>query len=120
MKSTTLAGIATLSAVVLAFPGTHARADGPAIAASADEITQTLRGRICTSKVGAAFTFGHDGRYAYDGLWKNGGEYVIDEGAVTITFDSGLKRAFAVSRHGDVFYMEETALRCPGAKPRQS
>lgn len=120
MKSTTLAGIAALSAAVLAFPATHVRADGPAIAASAQEIAQALRGRVCTSKMGATFAFGLDGRYTYDGLWKRGGAYVIGDGIVTITFDIGLVRAFAISRHGDVFYMEETALRCPDAKPRQA
>lgn len=120
MRSTTLAGIAALSAVVLAFPATNSRADGPAVAANAEEIAQALRGKTCTSRVGATFMFGHDGRYAYDGLWKNGGVYVIGQGFVTVTLDSGLERSFAISRHGEVFYMEETALRCRGGKPLQS
>lgn len=119
MRSTKLAGIAALSAVVLAFPGPNSRADGPAAAANAEEITQALRGKTCTTRIGATFTFGHDGRYAYDGLWKNGGVYVIGQGAVIVTLDSGLERSFAISRHGDVFYIEETALRCRGGKPLQ-
>lgn len=120
MRSTTLAGIAALSAVVLAYPATIARADGPSVAVDAEGITQALRGKMCTSRVGSTFTFDLEGRYTYNGPWKNGGEYVIGEGIVTITFDNGLKRDIAVSRHGDLLYLDETALRCPGPKPLQT
>lgn len=115
MKRSTFAGIAGVGAAVLAFSSAQLRADAPAFAATAEEIAQALRGKVCTTRVGASFTFGAEGQYAYDGLWKNGGQYVIGEGIVTITLDSGLERSFAISRHDDVFYMEQTALRCRGS-----
>lgn len=82
------------------------------IAISADEITRAVVGKTCTTKAGAKFTFTDDGHYAYDGLWTNQGHYAVNDGAVTILLDSGLEREFAISRKGDVFYMEETVLSC--------
>lgn len=82
------------------------------IALSADEISRTVVGKTCTTKVGAKFTFTDDGHYSYDGLWANQGHYVVGDGAVTILLDSGLEREFAISRKGEVYYIEETALSC--------
>lgn len=82
------------------------------VPASADEITRVVVGKTCTTKAGAKFTFSNDGHYAYDGLWANRGHYSVNDGAITVLLDSGLERAFAISRKGDVFYMEETALSC--------
>jgi hypothetical protein len=120
MTPIAVAGIAAACVAVLACPGAPALAHGPAVAANAEEIGRALKGKTCTTRAGATFTFGLDGRYTYDGLWKNGGRYVIGEGSVTVTFDSGLERAFAISRHDDVFYMEETALRCRRSAPLQA
>lgn len=117
MRSTMIAGIA---AVALAVSTTTCLADGPAVAANADEIAQALRGKICTTTVGAKFAFGLDGRYLYDGLWRNGGAYVIGHGVVTVTSDSGLERSFAMSRHGDALYIEETRLHCRPVGPPRS
>ena len=120
MRSADIAGFAGAAAIVLAIFGTQTLADAPAVTASAEEIAQVLRGKVCTTRAGATFTFGPDGRYAYDGLWQNGGEYVIADGIVTVTFDSGLRRSFAISRHGNVFFMEETRLYCRTPAPAQS
>lgn len=79
---------------------------------AAKEITHALRGKVCTSRVGATFAFTKDGHYDYDGLWTDHGHYHIRHGAVTITLDSGLEKNFAVSRRGGVLYMEETAVSC--------
>ena len=82
------------------------------VAISAGEITRAVVGKTCTTKAGAKFTFTDDGHYAYDGLWTNQGHYAVNDGAVTVLFDSGLEREFAISRKENVFYMEETALSC--------
>lgn len=119
MKSATIAGIACVGAVVLAFSA-QPLANGPAVTATAEEIAQALRGKICTSRVGATFAFGLEGRYTYDGLWQNGGQYTIGDGVVTVTFDSGLRRSFAISWHDNIIYMEQTALRCRTPVPVQS
>lgn len=79
---------------------------------SADEITRALKGKVCTSRVGATFAFTSDGHYDYDGLWTDHGHYSIHNGAVTILLDSGLERDFAISRRGGILYMEETAISC--------
>ena len=112
MRSSTVAGVAGVTAIVVAISAVQPLAHAPPVAVNAEEITQALRGKICTTRVGATFTFGPDGRYAYDGLWKNGGQYEIGDGVVTVTLDSGLERSFAISRHANVFYMENTPLYC--------
>ena len=85
-------------------------ADG--IAISADEIKRSIVGKSCTTKSSATFTFTDDGHYAYRGLWENDGHYTVNDGSVTVLLDSGLEREFAISRKGDVLYMEGTALSC--------
>ena len=36
----------------------------------AQEITQAVHGKLCTTPGGARFAFGADGHFAYDGLWQ--------------------------------------------------
>lgn len=79
---------------------------------SSDEIARALKGKVCTSRVGATFAFKSDGHYDYDGLWTDHGHYSIHDGAVTILLDSGLERDFAISRREGILYMEETAVSC--------
>jgi hypothetical protein len=79
---------------------------------TAHEIAQTLKGKTCTTATGAKFTFGEDGRYSYEGLWKNSGRYSISNGAITILLDSGLERSFVISKRRDAFYIDETAISC--------
>lgn len=79
---------------------------------AAIEAAVVLKGKICRSRSGASFTFGADGRYAYDGLWQSAGRYELGERSITVTFDSGLRRAFALSTRGGVLYLEETAVSC--------
>lgn len=79
---------------------------------SAGEVALAIKGKICTTKAGAKFSFSMDGSYIYDGLWQNSGSYTIDSGTITVTFDSGLRRAFAIAIRDGVYYMEQTALSC--------
>jgi hypothetical protein len=62
--------------------------------------------------MGAKFAFGDDGQYSYEGLWKNGGHYTVGAGAITVTLNNGLERSFVISRKGNVFFTEQTALSC--------
>ncbi|MGX5733258.1 hypothetical protein [Bosea thiooxidans] len=78
----------------------------------AREITQAVHGKLCTTPGGARFAFGADGRFAYDGLWQSSGSYVITGRSVVVTFDNGLRRAFAISFRDGVLYMEETRVSC--------
>lgn len=79
---------------------------------TADEIGRHLTGKTCTTNAGAKFTFGLDGHYSYDGLWRSAGRYSIGNGTVTVLLDSGLERSFAVSRKGNVYYLEDTSVSC--------
>lgn len=120
MGKATLAGSAGLTAMIFVLtvlPVAQPLADAPAVAANADEINRALRGKACTTRMGATFTFGLDGSYAYVGLWESNGAYAIGDGTVTVTLDNGLARSFAISRHGKVLYIEETALSCPTLEP---
>lgn len=112
MKYAPFTAYTTASAVALIFALAQAAAHSPSAAISADEVSRMLGGKTCTTKVGAKFMFGPDGQYAYEGLWKNGGRYAVSAGMVTVTLDNGLERSFAISRKGDTFYMEQTALSC--------
>jgi hypothetical protein len=78
----------------------------------AEKIISALKGKVCTTKGGATFTFRNDGHYAYDGMWTDSGHYSVRDGAVTILLDSGLEKEFAVSRRDGVLYLEQTAVRC--------
>lgn len=55
---------------------------------SSATIALAIKGKICITKAGAKFSFGADGRYAYDGFWQSTGSYTIDAKAITITFDT--------------------------------
>lgn len=115
-----IAGFAGAAAIVLTTFVTQSLANTPAVMAHAEEITQALSGKVCVTRAGATFMFSPDGRYEYEGLWKNGGQYEIGDGIVTVMFDSGLGRSFTISRHDKVFYMEETVLYCRQPAPPQS
>ena len=79
---------------------------------AAIEAAVVLKGKICRTRTGASFSFGADGRYAYDGLWQSSGRYEVGDRSVIVTFDSGLRRAFALSSRGGVLYLDETAVFC--------
>ena len=81
---------------------------------SSNQVEAALKGMLCTTRAGAKFTFTSDGHYAYSGGlgWEQYGHYWAHEGAVSVLFDSGLGRSFAISAEGDVLYMQETAVRC--------
>lgn len=112
MRNTPFVGLMGMAAAAVVF-GTALAQVEPAVAPiQANEITRALKGKVCTSKVGATFAFGKDGHYSYDGLWTDHGHYSIHDGAVTILLDSGLEKNFAISRRGGVLYMEETAVSC--------
>lgn len=117
MRRVMIAGAVGLAVLILAMPIGRPLANAPVVAATAEEIARALRGKVCTTRTGATFTFGFFGDYAYDGLWKSGGAYVIGEGIVTVTLDNGLERSFAISWHGNTLYMDGTALRCPTSAP---
>ncbi|MFC5507744.1 hypothetical protein [Bosea massiliensis] len=76
------------------------------------EITSAINGKVCATAGGAHFTFDNDGRFSYDGLWQSGGSFTLDASAVVVTFDSGLQRAFEISRRGGELYMEQTRVVC--------
>jgi len=78
----------------------------------ATEIAHALKGKVCTSRVGATFVFQKDGHYSYDGLWTDHGHYRIQGGMVTILLDSGLEKNFAISRRNGTLFMEDTAVSC--------
>lgn len=104
------ASAAGMAVLLLAASG--ATGHSPNASLSANEITKTLRGKVCSTRVGAKIGFGEDGQYSYEGLWKNGGRYTVGAGIITVTLDNGLERSFVISRKGDVFFMEQTALSC--------
>lgn len=79
---------------------------------SAAEITQAIKGKVCTTKAGAKFSFGVDGTINYDGLWQSNGNYAISQDSIIITFASGLRRTFATSVRDGIFYIEQTAISC--------
>lgn len=81
-------------------------------ATSATVIAQAVRGRTCTTPSGAKFSFGKDGEYAYDGLWKSDGHYKIHPGVITITLHSGLERSFVISSRAGSLFFENTSVTC--------
>lgn len=111
MKPISIAKLAS-TAVVLMIPTTQGQTHPIAAPLSAYEIVLAVEGKTCASKAGAMFTFANDRHYAYDGLWRNGGHYRIEDGAVIVTFYSGLERSFSVSRKRGVLHMETTPLSC--------
>lgn len=83
-----------------------------ALSLSAREITSAISGKVCTTVGGAKFVFGSNGRFDYDGLWQSHGSYIVGSNAVVVTFDSGLRRAFAISIRDGALYMEQTRVSC--------
>lgn len=81
-------------------------------ATSATEIAQAIRGKICTTPSGARFSFGRNGEYVYDGLWKSDGHYAIHPDVITITLHSGLERSFVVSSRTGTLFFENTSVTC--------
>jgi hypothetical protein len=79
---------------------------------STAQIAKAVEGRACATKAGATFTFGRDGEYSYEGLWKSAGRYEIRPGSIMVTFDSGLQRSFAVSMKSGALLLEGTLLLC--------
>ena len=112
MRYAPFAAFIGAGAMIVAIATTQALAHSAKASLRADEITRILRGKICTTKAGAKFTFGRDGQYDYDGLWTSSGRYSVIDGAITVLLENGLERDFAISRKGDVLYMERTALFC--------
>lgn len=112
MRHVRFAGVIGIGAMSLAFTQVLAQPVNVSVPVAADEITQSFRGKICTTKGGAKFTFSNDGHYAYDGLWQSIGHYVISDGTIIVTLDNGLRRFFAISKKGEALYMEQTALSC--------
>jgi hypothetical protein len=112
MRNAPFAGLMSMAAVAVVANTALAQVKPVDDPIRADEITRALKGKVCTSRVGATFAFAKDGHYSYDGLWTDHGHYSIHDGAVTILLDSGLERDFVISRRGGVLYMEETAVSC--------
>lgn len=79
---------------------------------SAAEIASAFKGKVCSTKGGAKFSFGTDGTYLYDGVWQSNGSYVIGPDYITVTFANGLRRSFAITVRDGTFYMEQTAISC--------
>jgi hypothetical protein len=111
-KHLTLVRQGAVVIALLLFATSTATGHSPNAPLSANEITSTLKGKICSTRVGAKFAFGDDGQYSYEGLWKNGGHYTVGAGAITVTLNNGLERSFVISRKGNVFFTEQTALSC--------
>lgn len=82
---------------------------------SAANVAEELNGKLCTTRSGSYLHFAADGHYAYDGLWRDGGHYVITRDAITITLKNGLQRSYAIAIKDGVLYMDKTALSCEPA-----
>ena len=104
--------IAALVGGMIAIGGAQAVTGLEKALISADEITRAFVGKTCVTRTGATFTFTNDGHYGYDGLWTNSGHYSVHDGGITVILDSGLERSFAISKKGEVFFIEETPLSC--------
>ncbi len=76
------------------------------------EVTSAINGKVCATAGGAHFTFDNDGRFSYDGLWQSSGSFTLADNAVVVTFDSGLQRAFEISKRDGALYMEQTRVVC--------
>lgn len=97
--------------ILVALIGT-AQARPAVLPLSVQEIASAISGKICTTGGGARFMFGKDGSFAYDGLWRSSGSYIVASDAIVVTFDSGLRRAFAISIRDGALYMEQTRVSC--------
>jgi hypothetical protein len=97
--------------ILVALIGT-AQGHPAVLSLSVQEIASAISGKICTTGGGARFTFGKDGRFAYDGLWQSSGSYIVASDAIVVTFDNGLRRAFAISIRDGALYLEQTRVSC--------
>lgn len=77
-----------------------------------ENVANELKGKLCTTRTGSYLHFAEDGNYAYDGLWRDGGHYVITRNAVIITLNNGLQRSYPISRRDGVLYIGQIALAC--------
>lgn len=112
MRYAPFAGVIGTGVIALAILTAEVLAHSGSKSVKSNEMMQAFKGKVCTTKAGAKFMFGEDGRYSYEGLWSNAGRYSINDGAITVILDSGLERSFLVSRKGDAFYLEQTAVSC--------
>jgi hypothetical protein len=117
MRNAPFAGLMGMAAAAVVASTALAQVEPAGAPVRANEITRALKGKVCTSRVGATFAFGKDGHYSYDGLWTDHGHYSIHDGAVTILLDSGLERDFAISKRDGILFMEETAVSCTRGSP---
>ncbi len=86
------------------------------LALSVKEISRAINGKVCATAGGAHFTFYDDGRFSYDGLWQSSGSYIVASNAIVVTFDSGLRRTFAISARNGALYMEQTRVSCASSE----
>lgn len=112
MRTFRRAAIMAACSLIIAASTDIAHAHPAALPLSAREITSAISGKVCTTGGGARFAFGSDGRFEYDGLWQSRGSYVVDSKAVVVTFDSGLRRAFAISIRDGALFLEQTRVSC--------
>lgn len=111
MRVSRQVALSTMSLLLLAQiePAVAHRAN---MAPGAKEITSAINGKVCATAGGARFTFDNDGRFSYDGFWQSSGTFTLDDSAVVVTFDSGLQRAFEISKREGGLYMEKTRVVC--------
>jgi hypothetical protein len=107
-----LTAIRAACSLIVAASADIAQARPAVLSLSAQEITSAISGKVCTTGGGARFAFGSDGRFEYDGLWQSSGRYIVSSNTVVVTFDSGLRRAFAISIRDGALYMEQTRVSC--------
>ncbi|WP_148663500.1 hypothetical protein [Bosea vaviloviae] len=112
MNSARFAAILVGCSLTIATSVGRTQAHPAGTALSAGEVALAIKGKICTTKTGAKFSFSIDGKYIYDGLWQSSGSYAIDRDSITVTFASGLRRAFTISVREGILYMEQTAISC--------
>jgi len=115
MNLSHLAVAMSIGSLAAALPYEASLAHTMASSLGAMDIAKAIKGRICVAKSGARFSFGADGAYRYDGLWQSSGTYTINPGSITITFESGLSRDFAIAVRDGAFIIEETVIFCSAA-----
>lgn len=112
MKFTSLAVALSAWSVAVAFSFGPTHAHQVTSSLSPSEIAGAIKGKTCFSRAGAKFSFGIDGNYIYDGLWKSSGIYNINWNSIDILFDSGLRRAFSISMTDGKLFIEGTHVAC--------
>lgn len=119
MSSTSGICRALATVFVIAFVPAPAVAHMGAVLTVSD-IDRVISGQTCETSNHATFKFGADGTYSYEGLWHAVGNYRVKRGLILVTFDSGLERAFSISKVNGDLYIEATKINCsrrgPGAE----